>query len=91
MDEVSAAQLAAERAWKPRANQWAIAITVMLATFMEVLDSSIANVALPHGHHCGVCGVLRVHDPAGPVAGPDPAAGRGCAGGTLNPVSDCFQ
>jgi MFS transporter, DHA2 family, multidrug resistance protein len=29
-------------------NPWLIAITVMLATFMEVLDTSIANVALPH-------------------------------------------
>jgi len=29
-------------------NPWIIAITVTLATFMEVLDSSIANVALPH-------------------------------------------
>ena len=48
MDEVQAAQLAADRMWKPRANQWAIAITVTLATFLEVLDSSIANVALPH-------------------------------------------
>ena len=37
-----------DAAWKPRANQWAIALTVTLATFMEVLDSSIANVALPH-------------------------------------------
>jgi DHA2 family multidrug resistance protein len=34
--------------WKPRYNPWLIAITVTLATFMEVLDSSIANVALPH-------------------------------------------
>jgi DHA2 family multidrug resistance protein len=34
--------------WKPRANPWAIALTVTLATFMEVLDTSIANVALPH-------------------------------------------
>lgn len=33
--------------WKPRYNPWVIAITVTLATFMEVLDSSIANVALP--------------------------------------------
>src|SRR5579862_2406783 len=29
-------------------NPWFIAFTVMLATFMEVLDTSIANVALPH-------------------------------------------
>ena len=34
--------------WKPRANRWAVALTVTLATFMEVLDTSIANVALPH-------------------------------------------
>ncbi len=29
-------------------NPWIIALTVTLATFMEVLDTSIANVALPH-------------------------------------------
>ena len=29
-------------------NPWVIAITVTLATFMEVLDTSIANVSLPH-------------------------------------------
>jgi DHA2 family multidrug resistance protein len=29
-------------------NPWVIAATVMLATFMEVLDTSVANVALPH-------------------------------------------
>lgn len=29
-------------------NPWIIAFTVMLATFMEVLDTSVANVALPH-------------------------------------------
>ncbi|MGA2537914.1 MAG: DHA2 family efflux MFS transporter permease subunit [Terracidiphilus sp.] len=34
--------------WKPRRNPWVIALTVTLATFMEVLDTSIANVALPH-------------------------------------------
>ncbi|WP_446742785.1 DHA2 family efflux MFS transporter permease subunit [Silvibacterium acidisoli] len=35
-------------AWKPKANPWLIAATVALAAFMEVLDTSIANVALPH-------------------------------------------
>jgi len=35
-------------AWKPRTNPWLIAATVALAAFMEVLDTSIANVALPH-------------------------------------------
>src|SRR5580698_8345971 len=34
--------------WKPKHNPWAIALTVTMATFMEVLDTSIANVALPH-------------------------------------------
>src|SRR5436309_5925238 len=29
-------------------NPWVIAGTVTIATFMEVLDTSIANVALPH-------------------------------------------
>jgi DHA2 family multidrug resistance protein len=29
-------------------SPWVIAMTVMLATFMEVLDTSVANVALPH-------------------------------------------
>ena len=29
-------------------NPWLIAATVMLATFMEVLDTSVANVSLPH-------------------------------------------
>jgi DHA2 family multidrug resistance protein len=29
-------------------NPWVIALTVTLATFMELLDTSIANVALPH-------------------------------------------
>ena len=35
---------------KPRSdvNPWLIAVTVMLATFMEVLDTSVANVSLPH-------------------------------------------
>ena len=31
-----------------RFNPWVVAMTVTLATFMEVLDTSIANVALPH-------------------------------------------
>ena len=36
------------QAWQPAINPWIIAIAVTLATFMEVLDTSIANVALPH-------------------------------------------
>jgi MFS transporter, DHA2 family, multidrug resistance protein len=34
--------------WRPTFNPWVIALAVTLATFMEVLDTSIANVALPH-------------------------------------------
>jgi DHA2 family multidrug resistance protein len=34
--------------WRPSVNPWIVATSVMLATFMEVLDTSVANVALPH-------------------------------------------
>ena len=37
-----------EPVWTPRVNPWLIAFVVSLAAFMEVLDTSIANVALPH-------------------------------------------
>src|SRR5271169_3646922 len=29
-------------------NPWVIAISVMLSTFMEVLDTTVVNVSLPH-------------------------------------------
>jgi DHA2 family multidrug resistance protein len=29
-------------------NKWLITITVMLPTIMEIVDTSVANVALPH-------------------------------------------
>ena len=35
-------------AWTPSVNPWWIAVAVMLATILEVLDTSIANVALPN-------------------------------------------
>ena len=35
-------------AWRPSVNPWLIAVSVMLATILEVLDTSVANVALPH-------------------------------------------
>jgi DHA2 family multidrug resistance protein len=40
--------LEAQAQWRPRTNPWIIAAVVALAAFMEVLDTSIANVALPH-------------------------------------------
>ena len=46
---MSAATLALEQdIWRPRFNPWLIAVVVALAAFMEVLDTSIANVALPY-------------------------------------------
>jgi MFS transporter, DHA2 family, multidrug resistance protein len=44
----AAATLSFHDTWRPRANPWVIAVTVTLATFMEALDTSIANVAMPH-------------------------------------------
>jgi MFS transporter, DHA2 family, multidrug resistance protein len=46
MSDTSPAQ--ADRTWRPKANPWLIAVVVALAAFMEVLDTSIANVALPY-------------------------------------------
>ena len=40
--------MAQELEWRPKHNHWLVALTVTMATFMEVLDTSIANVALPH-------------------------------------------
>jgi DHA2 family multidrug resistance protein len=37
-----------EAGWRPRVNPWIITVAVMLATFMEVLDTTIVSVALPH-------------------------------------------
>ncbi|MGA8981088.1 MAG: DHA2 family efflux MFS transporter permease subunit, partial [Candidatus Acidiferrales bacterium] len=46
---MASAAISADSAWqRPAVNPWIIALTVTLATFMEVLDTSVANVALPH-------------------------------------------
>src|SRR5437762_1394968 len=34
--------------WRPRFNPWLIAASVMLGTFMEVLDATVVTVSLPH-------------------------------------------
>lgn len=34
--------------WRPSHNPWLVAISVMIATFMEVMDTSIASVAVPY-------------------------------------------
>ena len=41
-------KLVALEKWRPKTNPWLIAAVVAMAAFMEVLDTSIANVALPH-------------------------------------------
>ncbi len=38
----------ADAAWKPKGNPWLIAVVVTVAAFMEVLDTTIVNVSLPH-------------------------------------------
>ncbi len=42
------APLPAPAVWRPQFNPWLIAVVVAMAAFMEVLDTSIANVALPY-------------------------------------------
>jgi DHA2 family multidrug resistance protein len=44
----SAAPALNQDVWRPKYNPWLIAVVVALAAFMEVLDTSIANVALPY-------------------------------------------
>ena len=48
MSEAVSAMPARQLYVAPDINPWFIALTVTLATFMEVLDTSIANVSLPH-------------------------------------------
>ncbi|PPQ25876.1 DHA2 family efflux MFS transporter permease subunit [Rhodopila globiformis] len=38
----------AQQRWQPNANPWVVAVAVTLAAFMEVLDTTIVNVSLPH-------------------------------------------
>lgn len=34
--------------WKPKHNAWIVAFVVTMAAFMEILDTTIVNVSLPH-------------------------------------------
>ena len=45
---VEAAAPVASPQWQPKFNPWLIGVVVAMAAFMEVLDTSIANVALPY-------------------------------------------
>jgi DHA2 family multidrug resistance protein len=40
--------MADNETWRPQFNPWLIGVVVAMAAFMEVLDTSIANVALPY-------------------------------------------
>ena len=46
--ERAADAIYAQRLWRNKVNPWIVAISVMLATFMEVLDTTVVNVSLPH-------------------------------------------
>src|SRR5579871_3282034 len=46
--DANAGREASDGNWKPKANPWLIAIVVTLAAFMEILDTTIVNVSLPH-------------------------------------------
>ncbi|HEX8800117.1 MAG TPA: DHA2 family efflux MFS transporter permease subunit [Terriglobales bacterium] len=48
MSDVAQALPLEQAPWVPRYNPWLIGVVVALAAFMEVLDTSIANVALPY-------------------------------------------
>ena len=45
---MSTAITAEQARWTPKVNPWFIGAAVSLAAFMEALDTSIADVALPH-------------------------------------------
>ena len=45
---MSGAAEAANKDWRPKSNPWLVAVVVTLGAFMEVLDTTIVNVALPH-------------------------------------------
>lgn len=45
---MNAADTTPQQHWRPRSNPWVIAVVVTMAAFMEVLDTTIVNVSLPH-------------------------------------------
>lgn len=42
------AYIGLDAAWRPRASPWLISAVASLAPFMEILDSTIINVSVPH-------------------------------------------
>ncbi len=48
MSASATAAPASDADWKPKANPWLIALVVTTAAFMEILDTTIVNVSLPH-------------------------------------------
>ncbi|MBB2189939.1 DHA2 family efflux MFS transporter permease subunit [Gluconacetobacter azotocaptans] len=47
-DATPGGQPPAEQPWKPKYNPWLIAVIVTVSAFMEILDTTIVNVSLPH-------------------------------------------
>jgi MFS transporter, DHA2 family, multidrug resistance protein len=48
MSDTAQAPPQEESQWVPKYNPWLIGVVVAMAAFMEILDTSIANVALPY-------------------------------------------
>ena len=48
MTAAESLRITTQQGWTGGHNAWAIALVATIATFMEVLDTSIANVSLPH-------------------------------------------
>src|SRR5256714_315935 len=46
--ETDLSPVSSDEQWRPSFNPWLIAVVVAMGAFMEVLDTSIANVALPY-------------------------------------------
>ncbi len=48
MSEAAGAEREGKQQWKSSHNPWLVAVVVTLGAFMEVLDTTIVNVSLPH-------------------------------------------
>ncbi len=48
MSEAQSKDTKGKQEWKSSHNPWLVAVVVTLGAFMEVLDTTIVNVSLPH-------------------------------------------
>ena len=83
--------------WRPRHNPWLITIAVMLGTFMEVLDTSVANVSLPlqllnsDGSERLICGATGCPASLATLQITACSSGPGCVNGFAANVSGDFS